>query len=404
MRSLLLALALTLLAAQVAAQSLAITSGRMIDGHGELVEGVVVVTGETIDKIATAPPAGTEVIDLSGYTVLPGLIDCHVHITNHFGRDARPSANSLWGAYSARMLLMSGFTTVRTLGSGGYEDVDLRNAINDGLLPGPRLLVSGRGLSDGDAAAAEGDRVAQGAAAADEATMRAEARARIERSIDWLKIFATRSSRSGGTATYSLEQLEWAMDEARKAGIPVSTHAHAAEGARRAIAAGARTLEHGALLDDDVLEMMVERKVFYSPNLYLGEYYLDHGDEFGFSAEALEWTAKLLPTRTDVFRRAAARGVAIIFSTDANSGWVWSGETAIELERRVAAGQSTKDALVSATSRAAEALFMADDVGDLKPGLKADIIAVDGDPLEDISALGRVVFVMKGGTIYKRPK
>ena len=192
------------------------------------------------------------------------------------------------------------------------------------------------------------------------------------------------------------------MEEAASASVPVSAHAHAAEAARRAIEAGARTIEHGALIDDAILDLMVERGTFYTPNLYLSEYYLEHGDRFGFTEEQLGWTARLLSPRTEVFTQAVARGVQIVFSTDANSGWVWSGDTAIEFDRRVAAGQSMKDALVSATSRAAEAIMMAD-VGDLAAGRLADIIAVDGDPLSDINALRRVAFVMKDGVIYKRP-
>lgn len=387
-------------------QTIAVRSDLAIDGRGEVHRAtLVVVRGDTIHEFRSGePPANAEVIDLRGYTVLPGLIDSHVHITAHFeGSGARSSESALWGAYSARQLLMSGFTTVRSLGSPRFEDVDLRNAINEGRIPGPRLLVSGRSLGDADAPGVEGDAVKKGTPAADEAMMRAAARARLDERVDWLKVFATRSSRSGGTATHSLEKLSWAMDEARKAGVPVSTHAHAAEGAKRAILAGTRTLEHGALLDDDVLELMVDRNVYYSPNLYLGEYYLAHGERFGYSKEALAWTAKLLPTRTDVFRRAVERGVPIIFSTDANSGWIWSGETAIEFERRVAAGQSLKDAVVSATSRAAEALLI-DDVGDLRAGMKADLIAIEGNPLEDITALGRVRFVMKDGVVFKRPE
>ncbi|HSF16242.1 MAG TPA: alpha/beta fold hydrolase [Vicinamibacteria bacterium] len=392
----------TLLLLAMFVQDIALRTDLAIDGRGNIHrDALLVVRADRIEAFGPAEiPAGSETIDLRGYTVLPGLIDAHVHITTHFGDDeARPSLSSLWGAFSARKLLESGFTTVRSLGSPRYEDVDLREAIEEGLLPGPRLQVSGKWLSDDDAPGTEGDRVREGAAPADEDAMRAEARHRIEAGIDWLKIFATRSSRAGGTPTHSLEQLRWAMDEAKKAGIPVSVHAHAAEGARRAILAGATTLEHGALLDDAVLDLMVEQDVYYSPNLYLGEYYLAHGKKFGYSEEALDWTAKFLPTRTNVFRRAVEKGVAIIFSTDANAGWVWSGDTAVEFERRVAAGQSNQDAIISATSRAAEALSLSGVVGDLEPGLKADIVAVEGNPLQDISALRRVRFVMKDGEV-----
>lgn len=389
------------------AQDVVLRAARAVDGHGEAIRPAAVqVRGDRIVAVggAVRAGAGATTIDLGDATLLPGLIDAHVHITNHFdSRGERRSATALYGARAARALLMSGFTTVRSLGSPDFADVDLRDAIAEGLVPGPRLLVSGQGMTDGLVNAAEGDAVARGRPSADEAEVRAFVRSRIDAHVDWIKIFASRSSREGGTPTYSLEQLAWAVDEARSAGLPVSAHAHAAEAARRAIEAGARTVEHGALLDDEVLDLMVERGVYYVPNLYLSEYYLDHGDEFGYTEEQLGWTARLLPPRTEVFAKAVEKGVRIVFGTDANSGWVWSGDTAIEFERRVAAGQSTRDAIVSATSRAAEAVII-DGVGDLRAGMLADVIAVAGDPLADIGALRHAVFVMKGGTIYKRPE
>lgn len=383
-----------------------VTAARAYDGFGEpITPAVIHIVGNRIAAVGAdvdAPPGALEV-DLGNATLLPGMIDAHVHITNSFGDEPdRDPATGVVGASTAEALLLSGFTTVRSLGSRNFEDVALKAAINAGTVPGPRLLVSAQGLTDGLAAAAEGDRAKEGEPVATEDEIRAFVRGRIEGGVDWLKIFASRSSRQGGTPTYSQEQLEWAIDEATRAGLPTSAHAHAAEAARRAIEAGARTIEHGALLDDPVLDLMVERETYFAPNLYLSEYYLEHGDRFGYTQEQLGWTARLLPPRTEVFTQAVEKGVAIIFSTDANSGWVWSGDTAIEFERRVAAGQSTKDALVSATARAAEALLIPD-VGNLVAGHRADVIAVEGDPLEDISALRRAVFVMKDGVVYRRP-
>ncbi len=384
----------------------AVRAARAVDGHGRLLRSpVVIVRGTRIVSVTEggSVPAGAEVIDLGDRTLLPGLIDAHVHVTASFDRDHRPATEALFGARNAAVLLQNGFTTVRSLGSPDWADVDLRDAIAHGLVPGPRLLVSGETIDDGNAPGVEGDRVKRGAAPADEATLRAMVRERAEHGSDWIKVFATRSSRQGGTPVYSQEQLDWICGEARRVGIPVAAHAHAAEGVRRAVLAGARTIEHGALLDEATLDLMKERGAYLSPNLYLGQYYLDHAADFGFSDEALEWTAKFLPIRTRTFTRAVEKGLDIIYGTDANSGWVWSGTTAVEFQKRVEAGQSPAAAIASATSKAAEALMVADSIGDLAPGKLADVIAVEGNPLDDIAALLHVSFVMKNGAVVRRP-
>ncbi len=402
-----LGLLVALVALPASAQDYALRTRVAIDGHGQVLEDVVIlVEGETIVSVEPSGsiPAGATVIDLRDYTVLPGLIDGHVHIVAHFdSRGERPSATALHAASNARKFLESGFTTVRSLGAPNFVDVDLREAVEAGIVPGPRLLVSGQGLSDGQVPAAEGDLAVDGRAPDDLITPVREFVAElVDGDVDLVKIFATRSSRAGGTPTYSFEQLSVAIEEASKAGRPVAAHAHSAEGARRAILAGARTIEHGALLDDATIDLMVERGTFYVPNLYLSRYYLANAEKFGFNEEQLDWTRRLLPPREEVFRKAVERGVKIVFGTDAVAGM--AGETFPEFERRIANGSTAAQAITSATSVAAEALGLADSVGNLEAGKLADIIAVEGNPLEDIRALGRVVFVMKGGRIYKGPR
>lgn len=398
--------AVLLAAAPLSAQDIVLRAARAYDGHGDpITPAVIHVRAGRIVAVGSAVtlPAGARVVELGSATLLPGLIDTHLHITDHFEqRGERASATSLYGARAARALLLSGFTTVRTLGSPDFADVDLRDAIAEGLVPGPRLLVSGDGITDGPGmVAADGARAARGESPATEDQLRAVVRQRVAGGVDWVKIFASASSRAGGTPTYSERQLRWMVDEATRAGVPVAAHAHAAEAVRRAVEAGARTIEHGALLDEVTLTLMKERGTYYSPNLYLSEYYLEHGDDFRFTVDQLAWTAKLLPPRTEIFGKAAAMGVKIIHGTDAVAGWVWSGDTAMEFERRVSAGQTSKGAIVGATTMAAEALGMGDRVGDLKAGMLADVVAVNGDPITDIGALRRVVFVMKDGTIYR---
>ena len=282
-------------AAEAPSDGVLLRAARALDGNGDAVEPAVVhVQGERIVAVGADvdAPSGTEMIDLGDVTLLPGLIDAHVHITASFSDEPpRDADTGIEGASNAEALLMSGFTTVRSLGSADFADVTLRDAIAAGTVVGPRLIVSGQGLTDNLVAAAEGDRVPAGVPAATEEELRAFVRSRAEGGADWLKIFGSRSSRSGGTPTYSLEQLEWAIDEATLAGLPVSVHAHAAEAARRAVEAGGRTIEHGALLDEAVLDLMVERGTFFAPNLYLAEYYLENGEKFSFTEEALDWTA-----------------------------------------------------------------------------------------------------------------
>ncbi len=397
--------ALVTAAASGQEHEIAIVTRLAIDGYANALPNAVIrIQGGEIISVesSTRRPNGVQLIDLTDYTVLPGLIDGHVHITANFEPSASRAKAALYGARNAERVLQSGFTSVRSLGDPDFSAIDLRNAIDEGLVPGPRLAVSSQWLSDDILAGAEGDRVMNGEEPAREREIRAWVRGKVSAGVDWIKVLATRSSRSGGTPVYSQEQLNWLVDEANRWNKPVSAHAHHSEGVRRAILAGARTIEHGAIMDDSAIELMVESGTYYCPNLYLGEYYVAHAERMGYSGAALQFTIDFLPPRTRVFTNAVGRDVEIVFCTDANRGWLWEGTTAIEFLRRNVAGQSAKDAIVSATTRAAEALFM-NDRGNLEAGKLADIIAVEGNPLVDMKALMDVVFVMKGGVVYKQP-
>jgi len=376
------------------AQDTVLKTRLAIDGQGNVMrDAVIVVHDGRIVSVGTngRVPQGAREVDLTKFTVMPGLIDMHVHIAAHFDESSRerPSITAFWAAENARKYLESGFTTLRSLGSSNLVDVDLRNAINAGLVPGPRLFVSGEPLAETAVKPAEG-----------EGPMREYVRRQVAANVDVIKIFGSLSSRAGGGPTYTLEQLKAAVDEAHKAGKPVAVHAHAAEAVRRAILAGADTVEHGALMDDAVIDLLVQKQVVYVPNLYLAEYYLANGQKFHFNEEQLRYTRDFMKPRAEAFAKAVKKGARIVFGTDAVAGM--AGHTAPEFERRVALGMPAQQAITSATSTPAKVLGMADKIGDLKPGMFADIIAVEGNPLEDIKALGRVTFVMKEGTIYKQ--
>ena len=376
------------------AQDTVLKTRLAIDGQGNVIRDAVIVVHDG-RIVSVRPngrvPQGAREVDLTKFTVMPGLIDMHVHIAAHFDESSRerPSITAFWAAENARKYLESGFTTLRSLGSSNLVDVDLRNAINAGLVPGPRLFVSGEPLAETAVKPAEG-----------EGPMREYVRRQVAANVDVIKIFGSLSSRAGGGPTYTLEQLKAAVDEAHKAGKPVAVHAHAAEAVRRAILAGADTVEHGALMDDAVIDLLVQKQVVYVPNLYLAEYYLANGQKFHFNEEQLRYTRDFMKPRAEAFAKAVKKGARIVFGTDAVAGM--AGHTAPEFERRVALGMPAQQAITSATSTPAKVLGMADKIGDLKPGMFADIIAVEGNPLEDIKALGRVTFVMKKGTIYKQ--
>jgi imidazolonepropionase-like amidohydrolase len=365
-----------------------------------MVEGPVRITVEGSRIAAIAPGPGPATLDLSRFTVLPGLIDTHVHLTWHFTREGRlhaegdgePAAvSTLAGAANAWRMLQAGFTTVQSLGSA--DDAPLRDAIARGDVPGPRVLTSMEPLEDPSGGPEE---------------IRRLVRERRDQGADVIKIFASRSIREGGAATWSALDLEAACGEARRLGLRTAVHAHSAEAMRRAAEAGCDQIEHGVFATDEVLAVLRARGTAFDPQCGLiFQNYLENKGRFlgieNFTEEGFAAMVRALPLARDVVRRAhAVPGLALPYGTDAVAGA--HGRNAEDLICRVQeAGQAPVAALADATAGAAAALGLGDRLGALAAGREADLVAVDGDPRTDITALRRVVFVMKGGRVYRSP-
>ena len=375
-----------------------IHAGTLLDGRGHVLHNVdIVVQDGKILRVDTNPPGGRHsAYDLNNKTVMPGWIDVHDHITWHFGPNGRMVDKSetreqaaLAAAGNAYATLMAGFTTIQSLGSP--EDKDLRAAINRGALPGPRILTALNPIED---AKLTPDQIR-------EAVRKLKADG-----ADVVKIFASRSIRQGGGQTLSDEQLQAACGEAAAQGLRSVVHAYrAAVGA--AANAGCTEVEHGTYATQQDLDAMAAHGTFFDPQLGLVIHnYLDNKARFigvgTYTEDGFAKMQEVLPVIAEMFKHAlATKGLnqKIVFGTDAVAGA--HGRNAEEFIDRVQAGQDSLDAMVSAQSRAAESLGLQKEIGSIAPGLQADIIALDGDPLKDITAVRRVVFVMKDGRVYR---
>jgi len=340
--------------------------------------------------------AGTATYDLRGLTLLPGLIDTHVHLDTHFGKDGRATSQGetqpqsmLYEAENAYVTLMAGFTTVQSIGSP--LDVDMRAAIARGLLPGPRLLTSIRPVNETTGSPAE---------------IRAFVRKVKADGADLVKLFASKSSREGGGQTMTDDQIQAACGEAKAVGLRSWVHAHSPSSVRAATLAGCTTVTHGSQVTEAELKLMQQHGTYFEPNIGLvSQNYLENKSRYfgigNFNDEGFAFTEKGIPMKREMFKRAlTVSGLKLLMGTDAGAGA--HGRSAEEIIYRVQiAGQPASDALRDTTSLNALSLGLADRIGALAPGLDADVIAVDGDPLKDIAALRRVVFVMKGGVVYK---
>lgn len=405
---------------------IAIRAGRLVDvENGEVRrDQVVLVRGDRITAVqpATAKlPAGAKVIDLSHATVLPGLIDCHTHLIGDaqsadvlLPLERSEAQEAFSGVRNARATLLAGFTTVRDVGTyRAFVDVALRDAIDDGTVIGPRMRVAGAYVTVSTGA---GELVGAApdvtipfsyrfgvANSADE--VRARVRAILNGGADFIKILATGAVLTRGTkpgvSEYTEEQIHAAVEQAAEYGTFVVAHAHGAEGIKRAVRAGVRSIEHGSLIDDEGIALMKQRGTWLVADIYNGDYTDSVGRLQQWPADIMRKNAETTETQRVGFRKAVAAGIHIAYGTD--SGVYPHGMNAAQLPYMVKYGMTPMQAVQSATIRAAQLMQWEDRVGSIAPGKYADMIAVDGDALADLHSFMKVGFVMKGGVVYKGP-
>ena len=358
-------------------------------------------------------PADALRIELPNATVLPGLIDAHTHLTMEpkFGYERLAISiprEALIGAKNARVTLMAGFTTVRNVGAHGFTDVALRDAINAGDVPGPRLLVSGPPLSitgghcDNNMLPSEyhatSDGVADGIA-----EVQHKVRENIKYGADLIKVCATGGVLSMGdnpqASQYTLEEMKAIVTDAHRLGRKVAAHAHGAEGIRWAAEAGVDSIEHGSYIDDAGIAAMKEHGTYLVPTLYLGDWMIDNGGLTHLPPPLMAKAVEVIPQARKNIAHAFASGVKVAFGTDA--AVYPHGMNAHEFAVMVKLGLTPLQAIQAATINAADLLGWSGKVGSLEPGAWADIVAVDGDPIKDVTTLERVKFVMKGGEVVK---
>ena len=378
----------------------AVRFGKLWDGSKLTNDAVVVVDGDRITSVGTgnaAVPRGAQVIDLRKYTGIPGLIDLHTHITYYWDRkpgtrprgvQRLPAVTVYLAQDNARRTLETGVTTVRDLNAGNDMDLAMRELVASGAMVGPRMFVSGPGLSS---------RPNQPLNAETVSTL---VGARVKSGVDWIKVFGSRGSYEvvDGTQTVSFDEMKNVVDTAHAAGKKVAIHSYGASGVRDAVRAGADSVEHGADVDDETLQDMVKRGIVWVPTVDHNRYYIDAKDEFGFAPGSEGPLKDYIERNLESVKRGVKLGVKIGMGSDAV--YTMFGQNTRELEWLVKAGMTPAQALQSATTIPAELLGMGDRLGRIAPGYLADLVAIDGDPTSEIRALFTgVKWVMKAGQV-----
>jgi imidazolonepropionase-like amidohydrolase len=367
----------------------------VLDGKGHtLPNTTLLIEGTKITRIGGAAPSGAITYDLTGLTVTPGWIDTHAHLMWHFnngrlaGKDEPPTQAMLHAVDNAVLTLNAGFTTIQSPGSP--EDKDLRDAIARGIIPGPRILTSLEPLTEQSGPPEK---------------LRELVRERKQQGADFIKLFASKSIREGGTQTMTDAQLQAACGEAKSLGLRTIVHAHSAESAKAATLAGCTSIEHGAYVTDEVFDLMAKHGTYYDANIGLVlQNYLENKEKFlgigNYNEQGFAFMEKGEAIVLNTFKKALQhKDLKIIYGTDAVAGA--HGRNYEEFIVRVRdGGQDPMAALISATSLSAESLGLSNTTGSIAPGMDADIVAFDGNPLQDVTAARRAVFVMKAGKVF----